>query len=448
MNITGRKSILSGSIRIPGSKSHTIRALLLASLAEGVSHIRNPLGGADCISAAHALDLFGAHADISRSDLWTVEGAGGAAHLPRDVVDVGNSGSLLYFLPPIAATFDGWSVFTGDASIRRRPVMHLVDALRQLGADAHTARPGVNAPPLLVRGPISGNQTVETDGRLSQYISGIMMAAARLPGVTTIRLTDPKETPFLEMTRQWLEDIGVRVAISQGYKEITVQGIESIRAFDRTIPSDWEAAAFPLVAALITGSEVVIENVDVSGSQGDAAIVDALKTLGADISITGTTLRTVKSRLSTERFAQHEFHVNLSGFPDALCALAVAACCTEGVCVFEDIGVCRSKETDRIEVMQTNLRALGADVESGADYLTVRGHAPFSADGTKNPAFALHGGTVESFGDHRVAMALACLSLALPDGEELTVRAADCCAVSFPEFYASMRALGAAFAES
>ncbi len=448
MNIIGRKSMLSGSVRIPGSKSHTIRALLLASLAEGASYIRNPLGGADCVSAAHAVNLLGAQADISRSDFWTVEGAGRAAHLPSDVVDVGNSGSLLYFMPPITATFDGWSIFTGDASIRRRPVLHLADALRQLGAEAHTANPGINAPPLLVKGPMRENRTVTTDGTLSQYISGMMMAAARLSGVTTIRLTDPKEAPFLEMTRSWLESIGVSVSISSGYKEITVRGIESIRSFDRTIPSDWEAAAFPLVAALITGSEIEIENIDSSGTQGDAAIVDTLKMLGADISISGSALRTKKSRLSAEHCAPQELRVNLSGYPDALCALAVAACCAEGRCIFEDIGVCRSKETDRIEVMQTNLRALGAEVESGADYLAVSGHAPYCADGTKNDAFALHGGTVDSFGDHRVAMALACLSLALPEGEALTIRDAECSRVSFPDFFAAMRTLGAAFTES
>lgn len=127
MNIIGKKSSLSGHIQVPGSKSHTIRALLFASLADGTSQIQNPLGGEDCLSAASAVKLFGAGTDISRGDIWTIKGAGKNAHLPDNVVDVGNSGSLLYFMAPIAATFEGWSVFTGDSSIRKRPVLHLAD---------------------------------------------------------------------------------------------------------------------------------------------------------------------------------------------------------------------------------------------------------------------------------------------------------------------------------
>ena len=448
MNITGKKSKLSGSICIPGSKSHTIRALLFASLADGVSHIKNPLGGEDCVSAARAVRLLGADVDISGADEWVVKGAGKAAHIPDNVVDVGNSGSLLYFMAPIAATFDGWSVFTGDSSIRSRPILHLADALRQLGAEAHLSRPDKNAPPLIIKGPARGGKTVITDGRLSQYVSGMMMAAVRLEGTTKIELTDPKETPFLQMTSLWLKSFGADVCMSDDFKHIEVRGKIALPPFDRIIPSDWEAAAFPIVAALITGSDIVIENVDVSGSQGDAAITDVLCSLGARLEIKNGNLCVAKSRLSARNFSGGEMRVNLSGFPDALCALAVAACCTEGACVFEDIAVCRKKETDRIAVMQKELTALGVDVEAGNDYLVVHGQPPFLEDGTKNPAFRLHGGRAESYGDHRVAMALSCLALALPEGETLTVTNAECSAVSFPAFYDAMKNLGADFTQS
>ncbi|MGP1458768.1 MAG: 3-phosphoshikimate 1-carboxyvinyltransferase [Treponema sp.] len=445
MNITGRKSTLSGKIRIPGSKSHTIRALLFAALADGVSRIKNPLDGEDCVSAARAARLFGAEIDISSADEWIVNSAGKDAHLPDNVVDVGNSGSLLYFMAPIAATFDGWSVFTGDSSIRKRPVLHLADALRQLGAQAYISRPDKNAPPLIIKGPARGGKTVVTGGELSQYVSGMMMAALHLEGSTKIDLTAPKETPFLHMTQLWLESFGADVRVSGDFKHIEVRGKKAIPAFDRLIPSDWEAAAFPLVAALITGSEIVIENVDVSGSQGDEAVTDVLRSLGARLEIENGNLHVLKSRLSARNFSRSEMRVNLSGFPDALCALAAAACFTEGTCVFEDIAVCRSKETDRIAVMQKELSSLGAKIEAGDDYLAVHGQAQFFENGEKNPAFRLHGGAVESHGDHRVAMALSCLSLALPEGETLTVNNAECAAVSFPNFYEAMRSLGADF---
>lgn len=449
MKIKSQKTKLSGKIRVPGSKSHTIRALLFSSLAEGTSHIRNPLSGADCISSSKAVPLFGAKVDISNPSDWIVEGAGKNAHLPDDVVNVGNSGSLLYFMSPVAATFNGWSVFTGDESIRTRPILHVVDALKQLGAEAYISRPEKNAPPLIIKGPIKENQTIVTDGRLSQYISGIMMAASRLNGTTRIELTDPKETPFLNMTRLWLEEMGVKLEISEDYKHIQVHGPVQMKAFDKEIPGDWEAVAFPLVAALISDSEITIENIDYSGSQGDMEIVEVLKKLGANITEDKekNTLTAKSSRLSTENLPGKELCVNLSGYPDAICALAVAGCFTEGTITIKDIGVCRKKETDRIEVMQKELEKLGAKVETGPDWFRIIGHSPEKSDGTKNPEWKIHGGTVESFDDHRVAMSLAVLGLGLEESESVIINDAECCAVSFPEFYNVMNGINAGFCE-
>ena len=393
--------------------------------------------------------MFGAKVDISNPSDWIVEGAEKNAHLPDDVVNVGNSGSLLYFMSPVAATFNGWSVFTGDESIRTRPILHVVDALKQLGAEAYISRPEKNAPPLIIKGPIKENRTIVTDGRLSQYISGIMMAASRLNGTTHIELTDPKETPFLNMTRLWLEEMGVKLEISEDYKHIQVHGPVQMKAFDKEIPGDWEAVAFPLVAALISDSEITIENIDYSGSQGDMEIVEVLKKLGADITEDKekNTLTAKSSRLSTENLPGKELCVNLSGYPDAICALAVAGCFTEGTITIKDIGVCRKKETDRIEVMQKELEKLGAKVETGPDWFRIIGHSPKKSDGTKNPEWKIHGGTVESFDDHRVAMSLAVLGLGLEESESVIINDAECCAVSFPEFYNVMNGINAGFCE-
>src|SRR5574344_2798523 len=378
MKITTSKAELSGEIQVPGSKSHTIRALLLATLAEGTSHISNPLPSADCLSTSRAVPLIGADVDIAETtaadgttipgNMWTVVGAGNKVHLPNNVVDVGDSGSLLYFMSPIAATFDGWSVFTGDESIRKRPVVHVVDALRQLGAEAYITRPDSDACPMVIKGPISADHTVTTDGRLSQYVSGMMMAAVRLNGTLHIELTDPKETPYLTMTRKWVESVGVPVTVSKDFKHITVTGPVPLKAFDRTIPSDWEAVAFPLIAAVITDSEITITNVDSSGTQGDDAIVSILQSVGADIvwnkENATLTVRGMKTsadkigRLTTENLLNKELHVKLSGFPDAICALAAVSCFIEGTVYLEDADVCRKKETDRIVVLREELTKL------------------------------------------------------------------------------------------
>lgn len=450
MKILAKKTSLSGNIVVPGSKSHTIRALILASLAEGVSHISNPLPSADCLSASKAIQEIGASVEFdNQNNIWTVTGAGKNVHLPSNVVDVGNSGSVLYFFTPICATFEGWSIFTGDSSIRKRPILHLLEALKQLGANCYVSRPEENAPPALVQGPIKAGKVV-TDGRLSQYISGLMMASTLIDGKLEIELTDPKEVPYLDMTKYWLESLGVQVEMSSDYKKISVSGPYQLKAFDKAIPSDWEAVAFPLIAALISDSKIVIDNVDGSGTQGDDAIVSVLQSVGADIQWNKDTSQlfvTGGNRLSTENLPDKTLRVNLAGFPDAICALAVIACFIEGKTVLEDIGVCRRKETDRIKVMKSELEKLGAKVEEGEDFMAIYGHSPILPDGSDNPEFTLHGGNVESYDDHRVAMSLACLGLGLPEGEQVIVNDAECCSVSFPKFFEVMNKINANFTE-
>lgn len=457
MKILSSKKNLSGHIQVPGSKSHTIRALLLSAMASGVSKISNPLPSADCLSAGNALPLLGAQIDFGNENdnVWTVSGAGEKLHLPSDVVNVGNSGSLLYFLSPIAATFSGWSVFTGDSSIRKRPVNHVVDALKQLGAEAYITRPECNAPPVVIQGPINTKNKVVTDGTLSQYISGLMMAASLMDGTLTIELTDPKETPYLTMTKLWLESYGVQVEISSDFKLIKVFGPAKLSASNRTIPSDWEGVAFPLIAALITDSEIVIDNVDGSGSQGDDEIVNILKSVGADIEwnkteCTLTVRGGKKSRLPNcgkLKAPKDGLHIKMSGFPDAICALSVIACFIEGDVFLEDADVCRRKETDRLKVLNEELSALGAKIEEGKDFLLIHGQSKFLDDGAENKLFSLHGGNANSYDDHRIAMCLACLGLGLNDGEKIIVNDAECCAVSFPHFFDAMNNLGADFTE-
>ncbi len=462
MKIQAQKSVLTGKTSVPGSKSHTIRALLLAAIAHGKSEIENPLTGEDCVSCAKAIETLGAKADFSNPNVWIVEGAGKKVHLPDNVVDVGNSGSVLYFLSPIAATFEGWSVFTGDKSIRNRPVKHLASLLEQAGATVHISRPEMDSPPILIKGPIKAS-TIKTDGRLSQYISGMMMAASMIEGTTNIELTDPKETPYLKMTKHWLEGAGIPVSISKDYKKISVSGAHEIRGFNVPVPSDWEAVAFPLIAALVSGSSIVIEKIDTSGTQGDDVIVAVLQSVGADI-VLNNDEKTLAVRGGTHSIVQNtengwingrlavakniqELRINCSGYPDAICALAAIACFVEGTVILEDIGVGRKKETDRLTVMTSELKKLGANIEEGEDFLIIRGHSPIDSNGEKNKDFSLHGGEVESFHDHRVAMSIACLALGLSEGEKVFINDFECHEVSFPGFFDTMNKLGANFIE-
>lgn len=444
MKAVAKKSVLSGHITVPGSKSHTIRALILAAMADGTSHISNPLPSNDCLSTAAAVRKVGAEVDFGDnqggSAVWTVKGAGAKLHLPEDAIDVGNSGSLMYFLCPVLSTLPGECTFTGDESICRRPVNHLIDALCQFGAKGKSlnSETGATTPPFSFCGPIDVNKTLVTEGALSQYISGFMMAASRLKGTLNMELTNPKETPYLTMTKLWLESVGVPVSISSDFKHISVTGPVPFKAFDRAVPSDWEGVAFPLVAALISGSEIVIDNVDGSGSQGDDKIVEVLQSVGADIKWNKDSEQLVVrggKKMSSAGLPDGDLVVEMSAFPDAICALAVAACFIEGKTVFTDIDICRKKETDRIKAMTTELSKLGAKIVDEGDRLVVYG------DGGQS----LHGGEVESYKDHRIVMSLACMGLGLTEGETIIVNDAEWCSVTFPRFFEVMNDIGAGF---
>ena len=454
MKVVSKKSVLAGHIVVPGSKSHTIRGLILAAMADGVSHISNPLNSEDCLSTVEALESLGVH--ITRDEnMWTVEGAGKNLKLPESSfsVNVGNSGSLMYFLSPVLATLSGEVIFTGDDSIRKRPVDHLLDAFNQLGVRAESLGKN-NRPPFSFFGPIKFSaendytKKIVTDGALSQYISGFMMAATRCGGTIDIELKDPKETPYLTMTKLWLESLGVNVKMSHDFKHISVGGPVTIEGFDKTIPSDWEGVAFPLIAALISGSEITIDNVDSSGSQGDDKIVDILKSVGANIvwdKVRNTLWVKGNKILTTKGLPRKTLRVNISDFPDAICALSVIACFIEGKTVITDVEICRKKETDRVKAMVENLSLLGADIREDGDSLVINGHCPFNEDGTQNTKCKLHGGKVEVYKDHRIAMALACFGLGLRNSEAVVIRDGECCNVSFPGFFERMNKLGAGF---
>ena len=448
MKAIAKKSLLSGHITVPGSKSHTIRALILAAMAEGTSHISNPLPSNDCLSTAAAVKKTGAEVDFGKegNSVWTVRGAGSGLHLPDGPIDVGNSGSLMYFLCPVLSTLKGECVFTGDESICRRPVNHLIDALCQFGAKGRSLKTGPDGspgttPPFSFCGPIDVNKKLVTEGALSQYISGFMMAASRLNGTLNMELTNPKETPYLTMTKLWLESVGVPVTISPDFKHISVTGPDPIKAFDRTVPSDWEGIAFPLLAALISGSQIIIDNVDASGSQGDDKIVEVLQSAGADIDWRreeGQLIVRGGKPLSTKGLPGGQLVIEMSAFPDAICALAVAACFMEGKVIFTDIDICRKKETDRIKAMVSELSKLGAQLVDEGDRLVVYGKGEL-------PGAGLHGAEVESYKDHRIVMALSCLGLGLNEGEKIIVNDAEWCSVTFPNFFEAMNKLGAGF---
>lgn len=423
------RGTVSGTVTVPGSKSHTIRAVMLGALAEGTSVIHNPLPSKDGLAAVNAARMLGAPVVIDEeNNTWTVSGLGGRPDAPAGVVDTMNSGTTTSFVLGIGALVNGYVVITGDEQICRRPWGPQTAALQELGAYCLHTRPGNQCPPVVVGGPMKGG-VCHLDGFSSQHISGILLPSPMLDEGQSveIQVEKPLEQPYLKMTMDWMRKYGAEVESAEDYKHFLVRGGQKYTARESVIPSDWSGVAFPLVAAVITPSELVISGVDFDDCQGDKAVVDILIEMGADI------VKDAEGGRLVIRGGKplHGTTINMNDIPDSLPALCVAAAYADGDTLFTNLAHVRVKESDRVAVMQEVLGKCGADIDITADSMTVHGGK------------ALHGASVPSYGDHRIAMAMAVCGL-MCDGE-MEIADAECASVSFPRFYETMNKAGAGF---
>lgn len=425
-----RKKSLHGELAVPGSKSSTIRAVLFGMLADGTTVIHNPLPSKDGLAALKAARDFGAEVTVDEKDnTWTVKGLNGKPNVPQNVLDTMNSGTTTSFVAGICTLLtDGYAVITGDEQIRRRPWRHETDALKELGATCIHTRPNCDCPPLVIQGPIHGG-TCHLPGFNSQHISGILAPAALLPKGESVDILveSPLEALYVQLTVDWLKKFGVTVENSTDYKRYHVEGGQKLTACDCLVASDWSGVAFPMVAAVCTDSELTITDVDFEDSQGDKAVVDILIQMGADIK------KDLEGHKLVIRGGKplHGIEIDMNLIPDSLPALSVAAAYAQGDTHFTSLAHVRVKETDRVAVMQEVLSACGADVDITSDSMTVHGGKP------------LHGASVSSHDDHRVAMAMAVCGL-FADGE-MQISNPECAAVSFPGFFETMNKAGAGF---
>lgn len=426
MFVTIHKSSLKGTIQVPGSKSHTIRAVLLATLAQGKSCIANPLLSGDGESAIAASRSFGAKITVEEQSL-VIEGKGIPLSVPKQGIDTKNSGTTTSFVTSLATLTEGETFITGDEQIQKRPIQVLVDALQSLKAEVTLLRANSSAPPLRVKGGLQGGK-VTLDGFNSQFVSSLLLASPLAKHRTEITVENPLEKPYVQMTLDWMRLFGAVVQSNEpDYTHFIVEGKQQYVPGNFTIPSDWSAVAFPLVAALGTGSNLTIPGLDFNDAQGDKQVVDLLLAMGAAIekdSAEGTLVVQGGKKL------KGGLVIDLGNIPDALPALCVAALYSDGDTTFTNLAHVRVKESDRVLVMAAELGKLGAKITIGDDHMVVHGGA------------SLHGGSVESHGDHRVAMALTAAALMIDGGVE--IHNVSCTDISYPGFFSSLIKAGAA----
>jgi len=424
MEIAVKKSKLSGMIEIPGSKSHTIRAVFIASLASGTSTIKMPLVSEDTVAALRAASILGAWIKRGDDTVWRISGMGGHLLQPAGVIDMANSGTSLRLFTAMAALGSFKVRFDGDSSLRTRKMASLLEALAAMGAQVESAN---GQCPLSVTGPIEGREVL-VDGKTSQFLSALLLVAPLLKEPTTIHVDKLNERPYVHLTLDWLKRQNIEVKFDEDMTRFEVSGGHRYQPFSTLIPVDFSTAAFPLLGAAVTGGEVKIPNLDFKDSQGDKAVFDFFARMGVKITH-GEHFTTVKGPRKLKAF-----DLDLNATPDALPVLAVAAACAEGVSTLRNAPQARIKETDRIACMTAELRKMGIAVEELEDGMVITGGKLKACT------------DLQSCKDHRIAMALAIAAMAA-DGESV-VHDADCVAVTYPAFIENFRAAGADFSEN
>ena len=425
---------LSGTVTVPGDKSISHRALMLSALAVGESVIEGLLEGEDVLATAAALRGMGAGIE-KHGSRWHVHGVGvGGLLQPATALDMGNSGTSTRLLMGLVATHPIIATFTGDASLSKRPMGRVIDPLSTMGA-AFTASPGGRLP-LMVRGlcpavPIEYRLPVAS----AQVKSAILLAGLNTPGIT--RVIEP--VPTRDHSERMLAGFGAELTVetdTNGIRTISIRGEAELQPQTIVVPGDPSSAAFPTVAALLVpGSVVTIENVGMNTTRN--GIYTVLKAMGGDITLTNE--RTVGGEPVADLIVRHSplsgietSHDIVPSMVDEFPILFIAAALARGRSVFRGLEELRVKESDRIVVMASGLRAIGASVEELPDGLIVDGR-----DGDPFPG----GATIAAQLDHRIAMSFAIAGLV--SKAPVTIDDISPIATSFPAFETMLAGLGA-----
>ncbi|MDR3623684.1 MAG: 3-phosphoshikimate 1-carboxyvinyltransferase [Chlamydiales bacterium] len=417
-----KKSSLEGSVHVPASKSHTLRAVLFAGLGCGKSVIYNYLPSPDTSSMCSALCLLGAKITIF-SERMEVEGVSGKITFAEDVINAGNSGIVLRFCAAIAALSTYPVVITGDHSIRhQRPMKDLLNGIEQLGAKALSTKNDGYAP-IIIQGPIHLKKALIC-GRDSQPVSALIIAAAFASCPITIEVKDPGEKPWVTLTLDWLKRLKIPFE-AYGFEKYQLFGKAHYQGFQYTVPSDFSSAAFPVAAALVTNSEITLQNIDMSDVQGDKELINVFIRMGANIVVDekNKVLHVKKGdKLSG-------ITVDVNDFIDGITILAVVACFAEGVTHITNAKVARDKECDRIHAIATELKKMGAHIFEEEDGLKI-------AESTLKGSSHLH-----SYNDHRMVMSLAVAGMGAES--ESKISPIECVAKTYPSFCESFKAIHA-----
>ena len=416
-----------GTVRVPGDKSISHRAIMLGALAEGTTEVSGFLEGEDCLATMRAFQAMGVEIVHHGAGRVTIHGAGlHGLRAPAAPLDVGNSGTSMRLLAGVLAGQPFDAVLVGDASLMKRPMRRVTEPLALMGAEIATSDAGTA--PLVIHGrPLHGmDYTLPVAS--AQLKSALLLAGLFAEGTTRITETGVSRDHSERMLR------GFGVSVEKDGATLAIRGGQRLSACEVVVPGDVSSAAFFIVAALIAREgALLLENVGMNPTR--AAVVEILRAMGGDIEILHAReaggepvadLRVRPSRLHGIAIDEALVPIAIDEFP----ILFIAAACAEGETRATALHELRVKESDRLATMEAGLRALGVDCVAGADTMTIRG----------KPGSAFSGGTVESHGDHRIAMSFA--TAALRAAAPIVVRDCANVATSFPSFQTLAQGVG------
>jgi len=417
---------LRGEVHMPRSKTHSFRALILASLADGTSYVRNPKLSSDWYEAVKAMRMYGAGIEEVEKNVFRVKGVGGKLRTPADIINVNNSGTMLFFVTGVAATCPGWSVITGDESIRtlRKISKNMFEPFQELGVQIISTKDDGMAP-LLIKGNVNGG-IAHMDGISCQPVFSVLIASALSKEPVEIMVRNPGEKAYVDLLLYWFRRVGLEYSnVGNTYEHYRFPGNEEPRPFDEEIPFEWSAPAYPLLAAVVTpDSAITVRGMDWEDPYGDKQVIGILQDMGADISIRGDTLTAATSEL-------HSIEVDMNDLPDQVPTVAIAACFAQGRTVIKNALTARWKECDRIAAMHKELTKMGAKITELEDGLII------DQDGT----WKLRAAQVDGYYDHRMVLSFAIAGMQT-SGETL-ISDAQMAEKSFENFIPDMKNLGA-----
>lgn len=410
-------SKIDAVVTVPSSKSYSNRALLVAALADGESHIYNCLDCDDTRYMINALKSFGVEVKEEEAKI-VIQGINGSPKTPEKEIYVGNAGTTMRFLCSFAALCPDKTVIDGNDKMRQRPVQDLMDGLSRLGVNIKSLNNN-GCPPIEIRGGgIRGGDTIMNGDKSSQYFTSILLSAPYANTDVIVKVKGKLTSkPYIDLTIDLMKAFGVNVE-NNSYSTFFVKSGKGYKARNYEIESDVSSAAYFFAAAAITGGRIRVENLKPATRQGDIKFIDILKKMGCTIIKGGNYIEIKGGKLKG-------VNANMNEMPDAVQTLAVTALFAQGETQITGVSNLRIKETDRIKALVNELSKLGGQVRELNDGLVI---IPGK----------LQSNEIETYDDHRMAMSFALAGLKIPG---IKIKNPDCVNKSFPGYFEKLKSL-------